>query len=237
MLSSVIAEKRIKSFNDIGDIVSAMKAYAAVAVRKADEAVNNIRRCEEAVVSAMADIANHPAQLSPVRGNRGKRVLVGFGSSLGLCGIFNEKMARAIVAAYRDGDVLVVIGKRLQFFLGLIMGTGPAESFDAPSSLDGIGMALRESVSRIQPLYAEEGYYDLSVIFTAVTANTADIVIEQILPPDPDRMKAASPPAEAPLLYEDPEKVFAGSFQEFLHIHFWIAKRSTSFCLRHRHSI
>jgi F-type H+-transporting ATPase subunit gamma len=211
MLSSVAVEKRIRSFKEIGDIVAAMKAYAAVAVRKTDEVVGNIRRCEEVVV-------RYDVHLSPRRGDGAKRVLVVFGSTLGLCGMFNEKMAREVSAAYRDGDALIVIGRRLQFFLGLMMGNEPVESLEAPSSLDGIGKALRESVSRIQSIYAGEGYYDLTVIFTMVSGNSADIVIEQILPLDPDRMKAASPLDEMPLVYEEAEKVFAGILEEFLYV-------------------
>src|SRR5512145_2640524 len=123
MLSSVAVEKRIRGFKDIGDIVSAMKDYAAVAVRKADEVVGNIRRCERIVALAMSDISGSYQYLPQEHGAGDKRVLVAFGSSLGLCGVFNEKLARAVAAEYRDGDALIVIGRRLQFFLGLALGS------------------------------------------------------------------------------------------------------------------
>ena len=218
MLSSVVVEKRIKSFREVGDIVAAMKAYAAVAVRKTDEIVGNVRKCEEHVVRAMTDIACHHAQLLPRRRQSTKRVLVVFGSSLGLCGMFNEKMAREVAAAYRDGDALIVIGRRLHFLIGLMTGNEPPVLLEAPSSLDGIAAALRESASRIQSIYAGEGYYDLTVIFTMVSGTSADIVIEQVLLPDPDRIKPSSPQAEMPHIYEEPQKIFAGILEEFLYV-------------------
>lgn len=218
MLSSMSVEKRIRGFKEIGDIVAAMKAYAAVAVRKADEVVGNMRRCEEVVARAMSDVAGGYAHPPPEPGPDSKRVLVAFGSSLGLCGVFNEKMARAVAAQYSDGDALIVIGRRLQFFLGLALGKEPADYLEAPSSLDGIAAALRESVSRIQPIYAEERYYDIYAMFTTVSDNVADIVIKRVLPPDTLGVKAASPLVEQPLLYEGPDKVMAGILKEFLHL-------------------
>lgn len=218
MLSSVAVEKRIRGFKDIGDIVSAMKAYAAVAVRKADEVVGNIRRCEMAVVRAMSDVASGQTDFSPQSNAAGKRILVVFGSSLGLCGVFNEKMARAVADEYRNGDAMIVIGRRLQFFLGLVLGSEPVARLESPSGLDGINRALQESASRIQEIYAEAGYYDLYVMFTMVSGNNPDIVIKKVLPPDAVMPEVVTPASGPPLIYEQPDKVFAGILQEFLYL-------------------
>ena len=49
------------------------------------------------------------------KGNGGtKRLLVAFGSSQGLCGAYNEKLADSISTLMKGGDSLYVIGRRLK---------------------------------------------------------------------------------------------------------------------------
>jgi len=43
---SADVEKKIRVFNDIGDIIDAMKAYAGVAMRKTEALIANVREYE-----------------------------------------------------------------------------------------------------------------------------------------------------------------------------------------------
>jgi ATP synthase F1 gamma subunit len=216
MLSSAIVEQQIASSRDINNIVGAMKAYAGSALRKAEETVRNVRRCEESIRDAMAVIVAHHPFLVPDVVVEGKRILVAFGSSVGLCGAFNDKIADTVAALATDDDALLVIGRRLRL-LAETRKLSCAEHFEAPASLDGIKESLSESIASIRKLYAMDDYFSLTFVYTTVSENRADISIEQVLPPTMDT--AATHGVENALLtYEQPEVVFAGILEEFLAI-------------------
>src|SRR4030042_4706091 len=105
MLSSADIDKKIKAFHAIEDIVSAMKAYAGVTIRKTDELVLNVRAYEENMFCAMADIIAHYPGISFEK-LEVKRILIAFGSSQGLCGPFNEKIADVISNTMSNNDTL-----------------------------------------------------------------------------------------------------------------------------------
>jgi F0F1-type ATP synthase gamma subunit len=88
--------KRINSFYSIEDIISAMKAYAGVTIRQTEEIVPNVRQYENNILSVMtALIVNHP-ELTLMKSHGGNKIIVAFGSSQGLCGAYNEKIADAV---------------------------------------------------------------------------------------------------------------------------------------------
>ena len=147
MLSSTDIEKKIKAFHTLGDIVSAMKAYAGVTIRRTEELVLNIRAYEENIFCAMADLLAHHPNIS-LEGGKRKRILIAFGSSQGLCGPFNEKISDAVSDNISNNDTLFVIGRRLKSSLesGHIAYLGYADSI---VSVNGIQKALKEIIIQI----------------------------------------------------------------------------------------
>ncbi|MGE5299521.1 MAG: F0F1 ATP synthase subunit gamma [Acidobacteriota bacterium] len=111
MLSSAELAKRIKAFHTVEDVVSAMKAYAGVTVRKTEEIVHLIREYETNMLSAIADVATHYGTGLLEGREKGKRILAVFGSSVGLCGPYNEKIADAVSELFTNEDALFVVGK------------------------------------------------------------------------------------------------------------------------------
>ena len=85
-------ERRIRTFSSIEDIVNAMKAYAGVTIKRTEEMVRAVRAYEEQVLRALAAVAGDDPELLVPEG-RGGRILVVFGSSQGLCGPLNERVA------------------------------------------------------------------------------------------------------------------------------------------------
>jgi F-type H+-transporting ATPase subunit gamma len=215
MITSAAIENNIRSFHEVENIVGAMKAYAGVAVRKAEEIVRNIRACEESALQALGGIVAHYPQLSPGHDGNGSRIFVAFGSSMGLCGMYNENVLDGVATVCTGDDALFVVGRRLHF-LAESRGIACAAHLEAPSSVNGIKAALQKSVSRIRELYSREEYYNLVLVFTTVEENRADIAVEQVLPPDLSRTGAALPVGELPLIYDEPENVFSGILEEFL---------------------
>jgi ATP synthase F1 gamma subunit len=215
MPSSAAVDKAIRGLREINDIVGVMKAYAGVAVRKAESVVANIRACEDNALRAMADLAARDPLLIPAQGGSGKRILAAFGSSLGLCGLYNEKMADEVAAFRKEGDALFAIGARFQDLLRArrIPSVGNLES---PAGIDGIMPSLRDSAISIQELYAGREYLSLVLIYTTVTDGSAEIAVRQVLPPSRDPLHASTSGAAPLHTYEDPQKIFPLLLEEYL---------------------
>ncbi|MDE1888830.1 MAG: F0F1 ATP synthase subunit gamma [Planctomycetota bacterium] len=217
MLSSLDIEKKIKALYTIEDIVGAMKAYAGVTIRRTEDLVQNIRAYENNLLLAMADIITHYPGISLKEQNKGKRILAAFGSSQGLCGSFNEKMVDVVSNVITSNDILFVIGKRLKTSLELKHVTY-GDYCDSVASINGIQPALKETVSKIMNMYKKEEYYKLAFVFTYILGKKAEISVEQILPPDIDKVSALSPTRIPPFTYLEPEIIFNKILEEFLFI-------------------
>ena len=210
-------EKKIKSFYSIEDVISAMKAYAGVTIRQTEEIVPNVREYEKNILSVMKDlIVNYP-DLRLMKSNGGKRIIIVFGSSQGLCGAYNEKIADAVAEVITDNDVVFIIGRRLASSLELRQITFESYS-DSVLSISGIQSALEKTIVQIMNIYSKKEFYNLTLLFTSVIENKAQIVIERILPPDFDGMLTMSPDNIAPFTYLDAEVIFTRSLEELLYI-------------------
>ena len=209
--------KRINSFNSIEDIISAMKAYAGATIRQTEEIVPNVREYEKNILSVIRDLIVTYPDLTSMERNRGNKIIVAFGSSQGLCGAYNEKVADAVAEVIRDKDVLFIIGKRLTS--SLLLRHIAFESYsDSVLSISGVQPALEKTIVQIVDIYRKKEFYNLSFIFTSVFENKAQIVTEQILPPDFDRMLTLGPDNLAPFTYLDAGVIFTRSLEELLYI-------------------
>jgi F-type H+-transporting ATPase subunit gamma len=213
-------EKRIKSFNAIEDIISAMKAYAGATIRQTEEIVPNVREYEKNILSVIRDLIVTYPDLTSMERNRGNKIIVAFGSSQGLCGAYNEKVADAVAEVIKDKDVLFVIGRRLTS--SLLLRHIAFESYsDSVLSISGVQPALEKTIVQIMDIYRKKEFYNLTFIFTSVFENRAQVAVEQILPPDIDRMLATGPDNRTPFTYLDAEVIFAKALEELLYISFY----------------
>ena len=217
MTSSSDLEKKIKVFLTIEDIINAMKAYAGVTIRRTEELVLNIRRYEENILSSLADVMTQRPENALEEQGRQKRILIAFGSSQGLCGAYNEKIADTVFDTVTGDDTLFVIGRRLTSSLEL-RKLGYDYFDDSVVSVSGIEDALRETTSKIMSIYKNKEYYNLAIIFTSVSGNKSDISIEQVLPPDISRVRTLRPAGVSPLTYLEREIIFNKVLEEFLYI-------------------
>jgi ATP synthase F1 gamma subunit len=194
-----------------------MKAYAGVTIRKTEELVLNIRRYEENIFSSLADVMTQRPESALEEQGRQKRILIAFGSSQGLCGAYNEKIADTVFDTLTGDDTLFVIGRRLISSLEL-RKLGYDYFDDSVVSVNGIEDALRETTSKIMSIYKNKEYYNLAIIFTSVSGNKSDISIEQVLPPDIGRVRTFRPAGVSPLTYLEREIIFNKVLEEFLYI-------------------
>jgi len=216
---SVDVEKKIRVFSDIGDIIGAMKAYAGVAIRKTEWIIANIREYETNVLLALADVISGCSGIPLAKGDGGtKRLLVAFGSSQGLCGAYNEKLADSISTLMKGGDSLYVIGRRLKSALDArsIKQEVYQESI---AGVGGIDQAWRECISRLLELYKNEGYYTLTLVFTAISEKRAGISINRVLPPGIcGEQSVRDLNHSSPLLYLEPTVIFDRLLEQLIGI-------------------
>jgi F-type H+-transporting ATPase subunit gamma len=213
VISSAEVAKKIKAFRMVEDVVSAMKAYAGVTVRKTEEIVPRIREYERNLLSAVADAATHYGMGLQER-KEGRRILVAFGSSVGLCGPYNEKMADTVSDSFASGDALFVVGRRLKSSLDL--RHIPYQDYgDSVISFSGIQSALKDTLSRIMDIYKKAEYFDLTFVFTSILEKKAEISAERILPPAIDGLVPLKNP---PLTYMEPETILEDILEEFIYI-------------------
>ncbi len=218
MSGSVDVEKNIRVFSDIGDIIGAMKAYAGVAIRKTETIIANIREYETNVLQALADVISSCSGIPAKKRNGGtKRLLVAFGSSQGLCGAYNEKIADKVTTILASGDSLYVIGRRLKSALDARSISHEVYQ-ESIAGVGGIDQAWRECISRLLELYKNEGYYTLTLVFTAISEKRAEVSIERILPPESCCEKSKGTLKPAPLTYLEPATIFDRLVEVFISI-------------------
>ncbi len=223
MLTSLEIERRISAFRTIEDIVGAMKAYAGIAIRRTDELVINIREYEESIFQAMAGIVAHHKEIAQKieYSGRGRRILVACGSSQGLCGLFNERMADAVSKEKKDGDALFVTGRKLMAALGARQIV-PEYYAGSPASASGIQGALEEALSRLMDIYSGQEFYRLAFIFTSVSGKRPRILTERVLPPDLELVSLKNPARvqmkNPPLLYLEAGRVFEKLMEHLIFI-------------------
>jgi F-type H+-transporting ATPase subunit gamma len=217
VFSSTDIEKKIGGFRAIDDIVGVMKAYAGVTIRKTDELVQNVRKYENNVLLAMADVSAHYPSIATESVADGKRIVVVFGSSQGLCGSYNENIADKVIGLTSASDTFFVIGKRLREALET-RGVCCTVYSDSVGSVSGIEGALRTTAEDIWRIYEKEGYYTLTFFFTTIEEKRPQITVEQILPPDMERVRVLRPVRFPPFTYLDPKLVFTKVLEELLSI-------------------
>jgi len=207
-------EKKIRSHGDLRDIVNAMKAFAGLNIRKTAGALPSVREYESGVRDAIGNLLVHFPEGAASKAGAG-RVLVAFGSDLGLCGPFNDRMAEFAAKARGKDDTLFVIGKKLKEKLDT-MRVPCAGSLGSVATIEGIRSAMLESFSRIADLYSKAEITGLEFLFFSLSGkmDAAQLAAEKILPPG----TVPYPRPEKPMLYLAPETVLEESLGEFLYI-------------------
>ncbi len=214
MLSSQDIERKLAGFGAIDDIVGAMKAYAGLAIRKTGDLVENVRQYEANVLIALADLAAHyPGLLPPLPD--GKRIITAFGSSQGLCGSYNERLADAVAGLADPGDLVFLSGRRLRDACAA-RGIACAAWQESVGNVNAIPAALRRTVADLAALSAKEGYRTLTAIFLAIARKEPRLTTERILPPVADRLPLPQPRPFPPETTMPPHRVFAAMLDEFL---------------------
>lgn len=217
MSDSREVENKLKTNNDLRDIVNAMKAFSGLNIRKTAESLDSVRQYEDGIKDAIGNLVLYYPETGAFLKSGTKRVLVIFGSDLGLCGSFNDRLAEFISTVKETGDDIFVIGRILREKLDA-MNIGYIDSLQSVATPEGIRTAMLESSAKIAKLYSEREAADLVFIFSCLSekTETPEFIFERILPPGTDLY--SGPFRERPLLYLAPEFIFNELLEEFLYI-------------------
>jgi alternate F1F0 ATPase F1 subunit gamma len=210
-------EQKVKTFEDIHDIVNAMKAYAGLNIRKTEQYISTVRTFEQNVFYALAGlIAGFPVLTVPER-TEGRRVLIVFGSDQGLCGAYNDRIADVVSTILKAGDALFIVGRRLKS--AVEQRALRIEDFtESAVSVEGIRDRMETLLVKIMAVYSGADFFNLAVVFTTIIKNRSEIIIEQILPPDINKIRNLEFPLKRPLIYLKPETLLEKLVQEILYI-------------------
>ena len=169
MSSGAAVRKRLASAASLGDVVKTMKSLASVRVhqyrstmRALDASTLTLDRAARALLQLHPELADAPLTSSDVT------ITVVFGSERGLCGAFNERMARfaagsvaegarhsAVAEGARHADApeavshVIAVGRRVVRRLRSV-GLEPAAQLAAPSSLSTVDASVAELLDLIE---------------------------------------------------------------------------------------
>ena len=156
-----ILRRKIKSAQDLYSVVRTMRALASVNIRQYQRAVASLVEYGRTVELGFRILVKHHPELMPESQARpaGRPVLVVLGSDRGMCGPFNERMARHCLEELGELGiepamaVVLAVGVRLRNPLESL-GIKVSHSYDLPSSAQAITAAVQEVMLQIESLWA-----------------------------------------------------------------------------------
>ncbi|HVY66826.1 MAG TPA: F0F1 ATP synthase subunit gamma [Gammaproteobacteria bacterium] len=219
--------RRLGVFDDLGEIVRTMKAFAAVSVRQYEQAVESL-----AVYSRTVELSLHvvlrtmpPPAAEPAR--PASTAAVVFGSDHGLCGHFNEEIAayalRRLSGAGPAGARAHVLGvgtraAELLADAGLV----PAAQMPMPGSAAGITATVRQILLNIDAWQLEAGLPRVVLLHNRpLPGNRYEPLELQLLPVDLAALRAAGHRWDSrslPTYTMDREQLFAALLRQHLFV-------------------
>ena len=104
---------RIRSLDELAEIVTAIRAIAASQMQQAARSSEAIGRYSELVRKALSDAASLLPPGETIVPTARQRGLVVFGAEHGLCGGFNQQLMRAVQHAFQkksETPIFIVVG-------------------------------------------------------------------------------------------------------------------------------
>ncbi len=152
-------ELKIKKFEDIRKIVLSMKSIASMNVQSSQQYIKNVRFYEEKVIEAISDMLSYYPQLV-LPFQEGKVCVVAFGSDQGLCGLFNDRIAKKAKVFSQDA-VFITVGKKLKD----VFPFKPIKYFNAPINFDSIYSSANELISVVSELFISGEIGEVKLLF------------------------------------------------------------------------
>jgi F-type H+-transporting ATPase subunit gamma len=211
---------RIASLGELSEIISAIRAIAASQMQQALRSLDAVRRYSDLINEALADAAQMVTADSrePASTELGDSALVAFFTEHGLCGSFNEQLARAaeeILAEDRPRSFLIAAGSRGGQSCQE-RGLTPKLVLPMATHIAGVSPAARRLAKEVYSLLNDGSIARLQVIYTeTVGGERMHIERSHLLPLEAPTAQLQSAQL-APLTNLNPRRLFDEIVNEYL---------------------
>lgn len=208
-------ETQLHSFNEIKDIMNAMKNLSLMEVHKLARFLESQRKVIGSIEAAVADFLQFHRTLFPsVEKFRELYLLIG--SDRGFCGDFNEALIRAFeshCATVRENS-LVVVGTKLAAKLGSDPRLSAAlDGASVVEEADAVLVKLMQVLTAPKVPGASDGPLRLTVLHHQPEEESVVVTVLQPLQPPARKSK---PYTHAPLLYLQPQFFLTRLVEQYL---------------------
>jgi F-type H+-transporting ATPase subunit gamma len=219
--------RRIETTDDLRAIVRTMKSLSAVSIRQYESAVAALRDYSRTVELALqALLRDRPAVVGAPAPASGPAAVVVFGSDHGLCGRFNDEVARFAHARLRELDAAGVrrqclaVGARAEARLAAL-GEVVGEGLFLPGSVSGLAALAQAVLVQIDAWGAVEGLGRVLLIHHRRTSEAVAVPhMRQLLPLSPERLRNLAarpwPSRRLPMSTMDAERLFPAVIRQYL---------------------
>lgn len=189
--------RRSATLTSIRGIVHTMKTLSAINAAPYEHAARAIEAYHQTIIQGFSAFAYRTGQVRLPRRHITEHLLVVFGSDHGLCGNYNEAVARAVLDYSRtrvpQSLRLFCIGQKMSDALDAL-GLTPEAVLLPPASADGIGRVAGDIVARIDAIGG--GQQSMATEVTLAYTRRGDqgdreVVTRQLLPLEETLLKPA----------------------------------------------
>jgi F-type H+-transporting ATPase subunit gamma len=219
--------RRIATTEDLQAIVRTMKSLSAVSIRQYERAVAALGEYNRTVDLALqALLRARPAMVRTAAVAPGQATAVVFGSDHGLCGRFNDEIARFARERLREADArgpghrCLAVGARAEARLAAL-GVAVDERLVLPASVSGLAALAQAVLVQVDAWSAREGPGPVLLIHHRRGREAvAGPHLRQLLPLGPERLRNLAarpwPSRRLPTFTLDPDRLFAATVRQYL---------------------
>ena len=153
-------DEKIRKYRELEKIIISMKSIASANVKRAQNLIESLREYETNLIDSISTLLSYFPNLT-IEKVEGKSLVVVYGSDLGLCGVFNEKVSKKAQDVFGKSENLLgylIVGKKLAD----IMDSKVLKVFSAPTHYEAIYARASELIDEISKLFRE----NISEIYT-----------------------------------------------------------------------
>lgn len=218
--------RRIATTEDLAAIVRTMKTLSAVSIRQYEHATVALREYTRTVELALQALLRDRPAVRPERAASGAPIVVVFGSDHGLCGRFNDDIAR--FAAERLRELGVTSGRRRCLAVGARAGarlTALGEPVDAtlslPASVSGLTSLAQAVLIQVDAWGAPDGLGRVLLLYNRRTPQAVAVPrVRELLPLSAERLRNLAarpwPSRRLPMVVMDTQRLLSTVVRQHL---------------------
>lgn len=221
-----VLARRTSSMQGIRSVVHTMKSLSVINAAPYEHAAKAIEAYHETVLEGLHAFLSHSGPINTAVMDHSARVVVVFGSDHGLCGNYNEALARHVdqyIGPNTDhATTILCIGAQMADALAE-EGHGVASSLFPPASVDGIGRLANLLTQKLDEIRQTHFPHDLTVSLAYFARGDGGLQaprITPLLPLDPALVASLKTKPWAsrslPTFSMKPDEVFMSLIREHL---------------------